>query len=124
MRTETKNCQNCKKGFIIEGEDFNFYEKIKVPLPTWCPKCRMIRRFAFQNTWDITWENCYKCKNKTLSIFPKNNNLKIFCQPCWWSDSWDGTEYAMNYDPSRPFFEQLKELSEKTPYAAQESLYT
>ncbi len=34
MESQTKNCQNCKKDFIIEPEDFNFYEKIKVPAPT------------------------------------------------------------------------------------------
>lgn len=124
MSPEERSCQNCHKDFTIEPEDFNFYEKIKVPPPTWCPECRMIRRFAFQNTWELTWANCDKCQNKTLSIFPKNSNVKIFCQPCWWSDDWDGTEYGMDYDPSRPFFEQLKELSEKTPFAAQESLYT
>ena len=42
-------CQNCKKDFIIESEDFNFYEKIKVPPPTWCPDCRQQRRYAWQN---------------------------------------------------------------------------
>ena len=26
-------CQNCKKDFLIEPNDFGFYEKIKVPLP-------------------------------------------------------------------------------------------
>ena len=36
MNPETKNCQNCKKDFTIESEDFAFYEKIKVPPPTWC----------------------------------------------------------------------------------------
>ena len=41
--TENRICQNCKSEFIIEPEDFNFYEKIKVPAPTWCPECRMIR---------------------------------------------------------------------------------
>jgi len=44
MKSETKNCQNCKKDFTIEPEDFNFYEKIKVPPPTFCPECRLQRR--------------------------------------------------------------------------------
>ncbi|MDI6602738.1 MAG: hypothetical protein QME57_01280 [Patescibacteria group bacterium] len=42
MNQEIKQCQNCKKEFVIEPEDFLFYEKIKVPPPTWCPECRMI----------------------------------------------------------------------------------
>jgi hypothetical protein len=29
-KSETKICQNCKKEFVIEQEDFNFYEKIKL----------------------------------------------------------------------------------------------
>jgi DNA-directed RNA polymerase subunit RPC12/RpoP len=44
METETRICQNCQKDFIIEPDDFGFYEKINVPLPTFCPECRYIRR--------------------------------------------------------------------------------
>lgn len=33
-KSETKICQNCKKDFTIDPEDFKFYEKIKVPSPT------------------------------------------------------------------------------------------
>jgi len=43
-KNETKNCQNCKKDFTIEQDDFSFYEKIKVPPPTFCPECRYKRR--------------------------------------------------------------------------------
>lgn len=49
--------------------------------------------------------------------------MTIYYQPCWWSDSWDGVEYAMEYNPARPFLAQLKELSEKTPYSALETEY-
>ena len=45
MKSETRNCQNCKKDFIIEPDDFSFYEKIKVPAPTFCPECRMVMSF-------------------------------------------------------------------------------
>lgn len=121
---EKRNCQNCKKDFTIEPDDFSFYEKIKVPLPTWCPECRMIRRFSFQNTWNLFWRNCNKCGNKTLSIYTPEQKMKIYCQPCWWKDDWDGTEFNVDYDPSRPFLEQVKELIEKTPHSALTSLYT
>ena len=33
-REETKNCQNCKQDFTIDPDDFGFYEKIKIPPPT------------------------------------------------------------------------------------------
>jgi hypothetical protein len=59
-----------------------------------------------------------------MSIYPPEDKITVYCPKCWWSDSWDGTEYAMEYDPSRPFLEQMKELWDKTPYVALESLYT
>src|SRR3989344_554759 len=49
MNSEIKQCQNCKKSFTIEPEDFAFYEKMKVPAPTWCPECRLQRRLSFLN---------------------------------------------------------------------------
>ena len=48
MKSETKICQNCKNNFAIESEDFNFYEKMQVPPPVWCPHCRLVRRLAWQ----------------------------------------------------------------------------
>ncbi len=121
---ETKICQNCKSEFVIEQEDFNFYKKINVPPPTWCPECRVIRRFSFQNNWNIYWRNCDKCGEKTLSVYSPEQKITVYCQPCWWKDDWDGTEFAMNYDSSRPFLEQFKELSKKTPFSTLTSLYT
>lgn len=145
---ETKSCQNCKNDFVIESDDLSYYEKIssasgRIPPPTWCPDCRVERRFAMQNTWNLHWRNCAKCDQKTLSIYPptqedstvragipvlpadrQDKEITVYCQPCWWADSWDGTEYGMDYDPTRPFLEQVKELGEKTPYSSLTSLYT
>ena len=61
-------CQNCKKDFTIEPDDFGFYEKIKVPPPTWCPECRMIRRMLFRNERSLYKQNCDLCKK---SIIPQ-----------------------------------------------------
>jgi hypothetical protein len=116
-------CQNCKKDFVVEPEDFAFYERIKVPPSTWCPECRMIRRMSCGNGWSLFYRNCDKCGERTLSMYSPDRKLTTYCQPCWWGDSWDGSEYAMDYDPNRPFLEQLKELSDKTPYATLESTY-
>jgi len=123
MKAQTKSCQNCKKDFTIESDDFNFYEKMQVPAPSWCPECRMIRRFAIHNTWNIYWRNCDKCGVKTLSVYEPETKLTVYCSSCWWGDFWDGTEYALEYDSSRPFLEQVRELSEKTPYQALETAY-
>ena len=124
MNPETKNCQNCKQEFTIGSDDFNFYEKIKVPPPTWCPKCRMERRMSFVVTWSIYWRNCDKCGNKTISMYPPEQKVTAYCSRCFWADDWDGTEWGMDYDPNRPFLEQVHELSKKVPLAALDVNYT
>ena len=53
MQNETRQCQNCKSNFTIEPDDFGFYEKIKVPPPTFCPDCRFQRRMAWRNDWHL-----------------------------------------------------------------------
>lgn len=119
-----KSCQNCKLEFVIDERDQNYYNKINVPFPTWCGECRRVRRFSMQNTWNLFWRNCAKCGERTLSVYNPEQEIEVYCQPCWWADDWDGTEYAMDYDPSRPFLDQVRELSEKTPYCSLTSLYT
>ncbi|MBP6866418.1 MAG: hypothetical protein KBC12_02675 [Candidatus Pacebacteria bacterium] len=115
MNNETKNCQNCKTDFIIEPEDFSFYEKIKVPPPTFCPECRLQRRMAFRNERTLYKAVCDLCTKNVVTIFDPEIHKTIYCGSCWWGDSWDGTEYAMEYDSSRNFFDQLKDLMLKTP---------
>jgi len=115
MKAETKNCQNCKKDFIIEPEDFLFYEKMAVPPPTFCPECRMQRRLAFRNTHSL-----YKRKDSftgkdILSIYSPDKNLVVIDQKDWWGDSWDPFDYSKEYDFTKSFFTQWKELRDVFP---------
>ncbi len=120
---EGRVCKNCNKSFSIDASDFNYYEKIKVPAPTWCPECRMIRRMACANSWSLFWRNCDKCDKRTLSVYPSTQKITVYCQSCWWADDWDGSEYAMDYDPSKPFLVQWKKLQDMTPFVALETNY-
>lgn len=116
MNSETRNCQNCKHDFIIEPDDFSFYEKIKVPPPTFCPNCRMQRRFMFRNERTLYKGICTLCKQSMISIFNPESLYKVFCSKCWWGDSWDCGDYYLDYDPNKNFFEQMKELQLKAPF--------
>ncbi|OGI97900.1 hypothetical protein A3A11_02310 [Candidatus Nomurabacteria bacterium RIFCSPLOWO2_01_FULL_43_15] len=117
MKQEIKTCQNCKKDFMIEPEDFNFYEKIKVPPPTWCSECRAMRRMLWRNERSLYHHTCALSGKKILSMFSPETNLTVYDQKVWWSDKWDPTTYGQNYNFSRPFFEQFKELFSRVPLA-------
>ncbi|MSU60565.1 MAG: hypothetical protein EXS52_01460 [Candidatus Staskawiczbacteria bacterium] len=115
MQSETKNCQNCKKDFVIEVEDFNFYEKMKVPPPTFCPECRMQRRLSIRNERILYKRACDLCKKEVISVYHSKGENVVYCQQCWYSDNWDSLSYGTEYDFSKPFFEQYQELSKKVP---------
>lgn len=56
------------------------------------------------------------CGQDMITIFAPDKPYKVYCSPCWWSDKWDGLEYSQDYNPSRNFFEQLRELQFRTPF--------
>jgi len=121
MDSETRICQNCKKDFTIEPDDFGFYEKMKVPAPTFCPECRSQRRLAWRNDFVFYNRNCDLCKRRIISIYSPDNPQIIYCNKCWWSDQWDPKSYAMdfeNFDFSKSFFEQYSNFRKKIPAIA------
>ncbi len=108
-------CQNCHSEFVIEPEDFNFYKKINVPPPTFCPDCRFQRRLMFRNERNFYKRTCNLCEKKIISVYTADAPFPVYCVKCWWSDKWDPASYGQNFDFSRPFFEQYKELQNKVP---------
>jgi len=110
---ETRKCQNCKASFAIEPEDFKFYEKMQVPPPTFCPMCRFQRRLMFRNERALYKDKCDLCGEDMISVFSPDKPFKVYCSPCWWSDNWDPLASGQEYDPSRNFFEQMKEVQLK-----------
>jgi hypothetical protein len=121
MESEIKKCKNCKKEFTIDSEDFKFYEKIKVPPPTWCPKCRLKRRFSWQGYQILYKRKCDFTGEEVITTHHKDSPYKVYRQDIWWSDKWDPYQYRREIDWSRPFLDQYGELMKEVPLPA---LYT
>jgi len=116
MKSKIKICQSCKTKFTIEPEDFEFYEKIGVPAPTFCPECRMKRRLISQN-----WRKLYKRKcdfsgKEIITVYRSDSSYEVYSEKIWWSDKWDPIDYGQNYSFNKPFFEQFKKLVNKIPW--------
>ncbi len=118
MEIQIKKCQNCKSQFTIEADDFGFYEKIHVPPPTFCPECRSQRRLAWRNDTTLYNKTCDLCQKPIVTIYSKESGITVYCNKCWWGDNWDPISYDQEYDFSRSFFEQFKELVLKVPHIA------
>jgi len=117
MEKETRQCENCRKNFKIFAEDFVFYEKIGVPAPTFCPICSMQRRMTWRNERSL-----YKRKDAygkdIISVFAPEKSRVVYDQKMWWSDSWNPLDYGADYDFSRPFFDQFRDLMSRVPAVA------
>jgi len=115
---ETRTCQNCGNSFVIDAQDFAFYEKIKVPAPTWCPECRLKRRMLWRNERALYKRKCDATGKDIISMYSPDKPFKVYDQKYWWSDKWDPMDYGREYDWNKPFFEQFRELMEEVPRSA------
>ncbi len=118
MKSETKNCQNCKKDFTIEPNDFGFYEKIKVPPPETCPQCRQQSRMLFRNFKTLYKRLSNKSGNTIVSIYNLEAPFPVYSVSEWWSDDWDAMDYGIDFDNRKPFFSQLLQIFNTAPRAA------
>lgn len=124
MNSETRHCQNCKREFVIEPDDFGFYEQMKVSPPTWCPECRLVRRLTGSGYRILYKRKCDFTGDMVISTHHQDAPYTIYKQDVWWSDKWDPKSYGRAYDFSKPFFEQYNELLKEVPLPALYTEYT
>lgn len=112
-----KICLVCKKDFELNTDDQNFYEKIKVPTPTWCPSCRLMRRMSYRNERNLYKRKCQANGHSEdlISTFSPDKADTIYCHSAWNGDGWDAMTYGFDYDFSKSFFEQIRELWKSVP---------
>ncbi|MBP9715229.1 MAG: hypothetical protein KBD52_01945 [Candidatus Pacebacteria bacterium] len=68
-------------------------------------------RVLYKRKCDLTGESI-------LSMFPENTSFPVYKSEAWYSDDWDPYKFGMEYNFSRTFFEQFKELMNKVPRMA------
>ncbi len=117
MNQEKKTCQNCRQDFHIEPEDFDFYKKIDVPPPTFCPECRFARRYVWRNERSLYKRKCSAPghSEEMVSMYSPEKDYVVYDDRFWWSDGWDPLEYGNEYDFSKSFFSQFAGLLHRIP---------
>jgi len=51
-------------------------------------------------------------------MYPEDAPFPVYRTDEWYSDKWEAHQYGMDYDFSKPFFEQFRELQKKVPRMA------
>ena len=114
--SETKNCVDCKSEFTIDSGDLILYKKVGLNIPDECFECGHKHRFAFSIFGKFRKGISALSGESLITVLPNNARFPIYKTSEWWSDAWDPMTYGQDYDPDRPFFDQLKELQEKVPH--------
>lgn len=103
-------CTNCHQSFEFSAVEMAFYQQMGFTEPEYCPPCRYQRRLVFRNERNLYRRKCDATGRPIVSIFSEEKKHPVYAQDYWWSDAWDAKNYGRDFDFSRPFFDQFKEL--------------
>ncbi|MBI4239651.1 hypothetical protein HY620_01530 [Candidatus Uhrbacteria bacterium] len=118
MAETPMKCVKCRTEYVVMPQNAEFYSKMGVPTPRQCPICRFKQKAVWRNERTLYTRSCQLCGKNIISMYPQEALYTVYCHGCWYSDKWDAASYAMDYDPSRPFLEQIGELFTRVPRAA------
>lgn len=110
------SCTKCGEQFQITDRETKYYKTNDLPNPTQCPECRLIRRLQERNARKLYYRKCDLSGKTILSMYHQNQPFPVYNQALWWGDSWNALDYGMDFDFSRPFFDQFKELKNRVPH--------
>jgi len=119
MEQETKICQSCKNDYVIEPEDFQFYEKLDLPAPEMCPICRWKYLLAFWVFGKFRIAKSALSGQTIITVIPESAPFPIYDREEFVSDAWDPLIYGKDYEPTRSFMQQLVELQSVVPHPHQ-----
>ena len=120
-------CKQCQNGFELTEKEMEFLEhvsptiggkKFSLPEPKLCGACRRQRRYAFRNDRKLYKRKCDKTGRNIISSHHPGKVFPVYANDVWWSDAFDPYAYGRDFDFNRPFFEQMKELSDSVPRSA------
>ncbi len=110
-----KICTISGQEFEITEADIKVYDRLGLPTPTLCPDERNRRRMCWRNDRVFYKRKCDLTGQSIVSIYQENTPFPVYEHKAWWGDKWDAMDYGVDFDFSRPFFEQFQELMNKVP---------
>lgn len=115
MDTELKQCAQCQANFSFSPGELAMYEKLDLVPSKICFVCGTKQRMAVWPFGKFRKATSDLSGDSIITILSKMSDYPIYNLKEWHSDEWDALTYAQEYNPERPFFDQLKELQKKVP---------
>jgi hypothetical protein len=80
--------EQCTEVFKIVEAEINFYKKMGLPLPKYCPNCRHYKRLKRRNPLRLWKRQCMKegCNNEFETSYAPDRPEIIYCEKCYNSE--------------------------------------
>ena len=120
-------CSVTWKDFEVSQDDLEFYKKVSpkigwetfaVPYPTMCPEERQRTRMAFRNERHLYRRVCDASWKQIISMYSPDKNFKVYDQNIRRSDQRSAFDYGQDFDFSKTFHQNFKQLYEVVPKIA------
>ncbi len=73
---------------------------------------------SWRNDRNLYRRKCNLTGKDVVSIYNSDVPMPIYSIDAWWGDDWDAKSYGRDFDFSRSFFDQFKELQNQVPHVA------
>ena len=80
---ETIGCSICSNAYKITRGELGLLNKMNLPIPRKCPKCRENRRFSRLNPIKLYKRSCAKCDIEINTAFNPEHSEIIYCVKCY-----------------------------------------
>ncbi|PIR53468.1 hypothetical protein COU76_00960 [Candidatus Peregrinibacteria bacterium CG10_big_fil_rev_8_21_14_0_10_49_10] len=111
-------CETCSADFTLTQKELDLFRSFEHEPTPICFDCQQKHRMSFRNGRNLYSRTCNKTGEKILTVYAPEKPYKVYSQSAWYGDGWDAIEYGRDFDFSRPFFEQFKELQLEVPRCA------
>ena len=91
-------------------------EKVEISPSKKYPRIRLQNRFLFRNERNLYHSKSALSGKNVITVFDPTRGYKILDQSEWWGDGWSALDYGRDFDFSKTFTEQFKELSLEIPH--------
>ena len=77
--------EQCTSAFKIIEDEFNFYKRMGLPIPRFCPNCRHSQRLSQINPLNLWHRSCMKegCINEFETSYSREGSEIIYCEKCY-----------------------------------------
>ncbi len=81
-----RSCFICGEAFTIVPAEIEFYKKMDIVWPVYCPNCRAKQRYEMRAERKMHKRKCDSCKKTLITTYPPDSPYIVYCLPCYWKN--------------------------------------